>query len=94
MLSAQTLGVHAQQGTAGALQQPLQHDLAEQSERAAHDDVQVLLAHHYDLLHLGLGAEERPGAGQTQHAADGKAHERQKQAVHRHTVGPLPLSRA
>ena len=75
---AQTLGVHAQQGAARALQQALQHDLAEQGKGAAHDDVEVLLAHGDDLLHLGLGAEERSGTGQAQHAAEGEAHECQK----------------
>ena len=91
---AQPLGVHAQQGAACALQQPLIHDLAEHAQRADGDDAQVVVAHGDDALHLRLGTEEQVGAGQTQQGGDDEAHHSQKDAVVGHPVGPLPHTRA
>lgn len=86
---AQTLGIHGQDGPAGALQQPLEHDLAEQAQGAAAADQQIVRAVFHNVVDLGLGPEEGPGKQQRQHGADGKAHHRQEHAVDGHSVGPL-----
>ena len=88
---AGALGIHGQNAVARALEQPFQHHLAEKSYRAAHDDVQVLVTHLHDLLHIRLAAEKEIRQTQAQHGTQQEAHEGQKQTVHRHGVRPLLL---
>ena len=83
------LGIHGENAVAGALKQPLQHHLAENTHGCAHDDHQIPVAHLNDLLHIGLTAEIEIRQGQTQDGAQDKAHKGQEQAVHSHGVRPL-----
>ena len=53
----------------GALQQPLQHHLPEDTGGQPHHNAQIAVALLYDAFHLRLAAEKQIRAGQAQNTA-------------------------
>ena len=88
---AQPLGVHGEDGAAGTLQQALEHDLAEHSQRGTAADAQIGDAVIHNVVDVRLGAEEGPPKAQGQHGGEYKAHHRQENAVDGHLIGPLAV---
>ena len=83
------MGIHREDRAAGALQQALEHDLAEHSQRGTAADAQIGDAVIHNVVNIRLGAEEGPRKAQGQHGGEHKAHHRQENAVDGHLIGPL-----
>ena len=91
---AEPLRVHREDGAARTLQQALEHDLREQTQRRAAADAQIRRAIIDDVVDARLGGEEHPREERGENRADGEAHAREEHAVRRDMVGALTFASA